>query len=113
MSSTKKGELKKFGVALFIIACVILLADIWMAGITNRYMYDFTFIFVMVGVIVAFWNVDSARSSEGKIKHFLLNCAVLGSFFIQAVAILILDIQCGIYLRNPDLYYYLEILFRM
>lgn len=113
MSATKKGELKKFGVALFVIACVILLADIWMAGITNRYMYDFTFIFVIVGVIVSFWNMDNVKNSEGRIKHFLINCAVLGSFFIQVVAILIPNIQCGIYLRNPDLYYYLEILFRM
>ena len=112
-SLARKGELKKFAVALFVIACVIVLADIWMAGITTRYMYDFTFIFVMVGVIVLFWSTDNAKNNDGRIKHFLVNLAVLGSFFIQVVAILIPNLQNGVYLRNPNLYYYLEILFRM
>ncbi len=112
-SKAKKGELKKFGIVLFVIACVIVLADIWMAGITNRYMYDFTFIFVMVGVIVLFWNADGGADSGSRIKHYLINCAVLGSAFIQMVSIMIPNIQYGLLLRNPSLYYDLEILFRM
>ena len=112
-STTKKGELKKLGIVLFVIACVIVLADIWMAGITNRYMYDFTFIFVMVGIIVLLWNSGSTKDSESRVKHFLVNCAVLGSAFIQRIAFLIPNIQSGLLFRNPDLYYNLEILFRM
>ncbi len=112
-STTKKGELKKLGIVLFVIACVIVLADIWMAGITNRYMYDFTFIFVMVGIIVLLWNSGSTKDSESRVKHFLVNCAVLGSAFIQIIAFLIPNIQSGLLFRNPDLYYNLEILFRM
>lgn len=112
-SANKKGELKKFGIFLFVIGCVIVLADIWMAGITTRYMYDFTFIFVIIGVIVSFWSTDSTKNSEGRIKHFLVSSAVLVSFFIQVVAILIPNIQSGLLLRNPDLYYSIEILFRM
>ena len=112
-SANRKGELKKFGIFLFVIGCVIVLADIWMAGITTRYMYDFTFIFVIIGVIVSFWSTDNTKNSEGRIKHFLVSSAVLVSFFIQVVAILIPNIQNGLYLRNPNLYYSLEILFRM
>lgn len=112
-SKKRRGELKTFGIILFVIACVIVLADIWMAGITNRYMYDFTFIFVMVGVIVLFWNAESGAASGSRIKHFLINFAVLLSFFVQIMAFLIINIQSGLYLRNPDLYYSIEIMFRM
>ncbi len=112
-SQTAKGELKGPGIVLVILASIIVLADIWMAGITSRYMFDFTFIFVMVGVMVLLSGKEDEKSFNGSLRRFLINCAVLGSAFIQIVAILIPNIQNGLFLRNPDLYYYLEILFRM
>ena len=112
-SPAKNGEMKKVGIVLFVLACVIVLADIWMAGITARYMYDFSFIFVIVGIIVYFWNTDSRRSFDNRIKRDLVNLGVLGSLFIQIIAFMIPGIQYGLFLRNPSLFYSLEILFRL
>ncbi len=112
-SPSIKGDLKKLGLLLTILASILVLADIWMAGITSRYMYDFSFVFVIVAVIVLFLRKENEKSFDANIKNFLIKGSVLSSLYIQIVAILIVNIQNGLFLRNPNLYYDLEILFRM
>lgn len=100
-------------VACMIVAGVIAVADIEMAGILWRYQSDFL-IFIMIGAVLSCWMISCHKRINGTALQRLVICAVLfcvlGEFLFQA-GTFFLDTSCSLKEMRPDLYCHAKYLF--
>lgn len=107
-------EYSVYGTALFCfgMAIIIMLLDIQMAGLTQRYMSDFGWLFVLSAILVLFTMEQlSVQYGIGVIFIRIQQILVLASIVINLWSILITERYFSLINIRPEVFYYIKYLF--
>lgn len=109
-TKTVKGYLKEkklFGVvvAMNIFALIILIADANMAGLVNRYMIDFTWLFTISAIIIYLTIYERLKPEFIKPARFIFSLIFVFAITINILLVFTTYTHYTLDVTNPDLFY--------
>lgn len=100
-------EKKIFGavVAMNIFALIILIADANMAGLVNRYMIDFTWLFTISAIMIYLTIYEKLKPEFIKPYRFILSVVFVFAITVNILLVFTTYFHYTLDVTNPDLFY--------